>query len=155
SGSSSEASRQAPIHWSSRPVEQPESRPPGRARPATAASPMEKVIAISERSFFITCVSSPSTPNHLLEVFGVTGALHRYFRRGRFQLLPVCTREFDRGRSKILFQAMHFRRPGNRHDPGLLVEQPSQGHLGGRRLFLCRELTDQVDQPLVRFAVLF
>src|SRR5215831_10722000 len=122
SGSSSEASRQAPIHWSSRPVEQPKSRRSGRARPATVASPMEKVIAISERSFFMTCVSSPSTPNHLLEVFRVTGALHRYFCRRRFQLLQVFTRESDRGRSKILFQAAELRGPRDRHHPRLLAE---------------------------------
>src|SRR6202049_2858015 len=49
---------------------------------------------------------------------------------------------------------MQLRRTRDRNDPRLLCQQPGKRDLSRRRLFLLRELANQINQPLIRFTVL-
>src|SRR3954462_6411135 len=49
---------------------------------------------------------------------------------------------------------MQLRRARNRHDPGLLCEQPGERELGRRHLLLLRESVEQINQRLIRFTIL-
>src|SRR5437773_11130917 len=62
--------------------------------------------------------------------------------------------EFNSRRSKILFKARQLRCARNRHDPRLLREQPGECDLGRRYSPLRCERTHQINQSLVRFAIL-
>src|SRR6202142_1239818 len=48
---------------------------------------------------------------------------------------------------------MRFRRTRDRNDPRLLCKRPGKRDQSGRRLFLLRELANQINQRLIRFAV--
>jgi hypothetical protein len=50
---------------------------------------------------------------------------------------------------------MKLRCARNRHNPGLLGQQPCQSDLRRRRLFLLRESANQVNDCLIRSAILF
>ncbi len=52
----------------------------------------------------------------------------------------------------ILLEALEPRRPGNRHDPGFLSQEPRQRKLGGRDAFPCGEGNDGGSKPLVGLA---
>src|SRR5712692_4227965 len=71
--------------------------------------------------------------DHPLCGLGVPGPLHRDLGRGAFDVAEIALGELDGGRRDVLLQAMPLRRPGNRHDPGLLGQQPGERDLGGRR----------------------
>src|SRR5664279_2748417 len=49
---------------------------------------------------------------------------------------------------------MQLRRTRDRNDPRLLCKQPGKRDLSRRRLFLLRELANQINQRLIRFTVL-
>ena len=72
--------------------------------------------------------------------------------------LPISRRssggKFDCNGSDVLFQSMQLRRARDRNDPRLLGQQPGERDLGRRRLLLFRELANQINQRLIRFAVL-
>ncbi len=72
--------------------------------------------------------------DHSLRALRVASPLHRDLRRGAVNVVQVCLAELNGRRREILLQAMQFRRPWNRHDPGLLGKQPGECDLGGRRL---------------------
>ena len=57
-------------------------------------------------------------------------------------------------RSEIFLQPVQLGRTRNWNDPRLLGKQPGESDLGRRRLFLLRELANQLDQRLIRFAIL-
>lgn len=46
----------------------------------------------------------------------------------------------------VLFQAVQFRGPGNRNDPGLLCQQPCQCNLSRGRSFASGDLPEEVDE---------
>src|SRR5260370_22597146 len=60
--------------------------------------------------------------------------------------------EFDRSRSRVLFQAMKLRRPGDWNDPRLLRKEPSEGYLSRCRLLPFCDLAKQINQRLIRFS---
>jgi hypothetical protein len=82
-------------------------------------------------------------------------SLHRDLRSRVFDIVEIALGEFDGGRSNVLLQAMQLRGARNWDDPGLLPEDPRQCDLGRRCLFPLSNLTDQVDQGLVRPAGLW
>ena len=53
------------------------------------------------------------------------------------------------GRAEIFLEAMQLCGSGDRHDPGLLCQQPGQGDLCRRRLFPGRDLPKQLDAGLI------
>src|SRR5207248_6286298 len=55
----------------------------------------------------------------------------------------------DGGRRDVLPQAVQLRGAGNRHDPGLLGEEPGERDLGGRRILALRDAAEQVYQHLI------
>ena len=60
----------------------------------------------------------------------------------------------NRGRAEILFEAVALRRPWDRHDPGLLRQQPGERDLRRRRLLPLGELLQPLDERQVRLPVL-
>src|SRR5579863_10641414 len=56
--------------------------------------------------------------------------------------------------AEILSQSMKFRRPRNRRHPRFLRQNPSERNLRRRRFFLFREFRNQINDSLIRFAVL-
>ena len=57
--------------------------------------------------------------------------------------------ELDRGGVDILLQPVELGRARDRHDPGLLREQPGERDLRRRRALALRDRADQIDQRLV------
>ena len=55
-------------------------------------------------------------------------------------------------RAKIFFKTVQLCGSRNRHDPGLLRQQPSERNLRLRCFFLFRDSSQRIDQCLVRFA---
>src|SRR5882762_6805246 len=76
---------------------------------------------------------------------GSPGALHLDFRCLRIDLAELLAREFDFCCAQVLFQAMHLPRAGDRDDPGLLREQPSERDLRTRRIPSCRDVAEQIE----------
>src|SRR5438876_10739474 len=62
--------------------------------------------------------------------------------------------EFSSRRSKILFKARQLRCARDRNDPRLLRKQPGECDLGRSYFPLRCERTHQINQSLVRFAIL-
>jgi hypothetical protein len=80
--------------------------------------------------------------------------LHRDPGSRAIDLAEVNRRQFDVNRPEVLFEAMRLRRAWDGDDPWLLGQQPRERDLSGRRLLPCRYPRQQIDQGLVRSAVL-
>src|SRR6185312_758772 len=91
-----------------------------------------------------------STVDHSLRAFRVPSPLHRDLGRGAFDIAEIALGELDGNRRDILLQTMQLRGAGDRHDPGLLCEEPGERDLGGRRVLALSDAPEQIDQPLVR-----
>ncbi len=81
----------------------------------------------------------------------IAAALDRDFRRRR-RSRQVGAGQLQRRRADVLLQPRQLGGAGDRHDPGLLRQQPGQRDLGGRRAFLPRDGGQQVDHGLVGLA---
>ncbi len=57
--------------------------------------------------------------------------------------------QFDGCRGEVLLQAVQFARAGDRHDPGLLREQPGQSDLCRAGLLAGGDARQQIEQRLV------
>ena len=57
--------------------------------------------------------------------------------------------QLDIGRAEILLEPVQFGGAGDRHDPGLLREEPREGDLRGRRLLLAGDAFKQINQRLI------
>jgi hypothetical protein len=99
---------------------------------------------------FLMAVSSKA--GHSLQMFGVASPLHRDLRGGAFDLAQIVAGERDGRRADVLIKTMELRRAGDRRDPRLLREEPGERDLGGRRLFLRRDVGEEIDQRPVRLA---
>src|SRR5436305_5293967 len=91
-----------------------------------------------------------SAVDHPLRALRVPVPLHRDLGRGAFDVAEIALGELDGGRRDVLLQAMQLRGAGDRHDPGLLGEEPGERDLGGRRALALRDAPEQVDQRPVR-----
>src|ERR1700675_1890165 len=96
--------------------------------------------------------SSRSATGHLLQSFWVPGPFYLDRGRGAIDFTEIVGREFDRNRSKVFFQAMQLRRPGNWNDPRPLRKQPSDGNLSRCRLLPFCDVDKQINQGLIRFS---
>ena len=97
-------------------------------------------------------MSSPLPSRSSGEVRGVALALH-LDRGERLLDAPQIVRgELDRSSADVLLQAVQLRRPGDRHDPGLLRQQPGERDLRRRRALPLGDRPSQIDQRLVRLA---
>ena len=88
-----------------------------------------------------TCSSKSSISEHerleprpLLELLRVPGALHVDLRCSFVDGAEVVLRELDVNGAEVLLEAVQLGRPRDRHDPGLLREQPRERDLRGRRV---------------------
>ena len=80
--------------------------------------------------------------------------MHLDFCGGAFDLAQIVGCQFDIHRPDIFVQAIELRRARDGHDPRLLGQQPGERDLGrGRPLLFC-DLAQQIDQGLIRFAIL-
>src|ERR1700733_2211749 len=75
--------------------------------------------------------------------------------RGFFEGMYVFCSKFDSRTSKILFKSRKLRGAWNRNDPWCLGQQPCEGDLSGSSLLLFCKLRDDIDESLVRFAIVF
>src|ERR1700722_14987304 len=98
--------------------------------------------------------STASAVHQLLQFLGIASTFNRDLGDCGFQLPEIFAREFDGDGSDVLFESVQLRRTRNWNDPRLLCKQPCQRDLSGRRLFLLRELADQINQSLIQFTVL-
>jgi len=73
-----------------------------------------------------------SAVDQSLEVLGVAGSLDLDPVGGALDLAEVVGGQRDGGCSEVLFQAFYSTGARDRHDPGLLGEQPGQRDLGRR-----------------------
>ena len=94
------------------------------------------------------------TINHLLRTIGITSTLHRDRRGSLVEAIEIVWCEFHCSCAKVLFQAVQLRGAGNRHDPRPLRQNPRERDLGRSRILLLSKTPDQVDQRLVRLAIL-
>src|SRR5438094_3105419 len=74
--------------------------------------------------------------------------------RSHFKGMNIVWVELNSRRSKILFKARQLRCARDRNNPRLLRKQPGECDLGGRYLPSRCERTHQINQGLVRFAIL-
>jgi hypothetical protein len=72
---------------------------------------------------------SPS--HHPLSCFGVPCPMNLDLRDGLFDLAKVVRRKLDAHRAEVLREPMALRRSGDRHDPGLLRQQPREAICAG------------------------
>src|SRR5579862_1990026 len=79
-------------------------------------------------------------------------ALYRDLAERRVDLAEILGGERDRRRAVVLVEAMELGGAGDRHDPRLLRQQPSERDLRRRHHLLCRDFAQPVDQPLVGLA---
>ena len=74
---------------------------------------------------------APRATGWSLEVFGIAGSLDGDLGGGVLDLAEIVGGECDVGGADVLLQALKPPGAGDRHDPGLLGEQPGEGDLGG------------------------
>ena len=91
--------------------------------------------------------------NHLLRTLGIAGTLHRDRRGSLVEAIQIVWCEFHCGCAKVLFQAVQLRGAGNRHDPGLLRQNPRERDLSRSRILLLGKTADQIYERLVRLAI--
>src|SRR6516162_9764041 len=87
-------------------------------------------------------------------MFRVPSPLHRDLGSRAIDLAEVNGRQFDVNRPEVLFEAMRLRRAWDGDDPWLLGQQPRERDLSGRRLLPGRYPRQEIDQGLVRSAIL-
>src|SRR5271166_2855625 len=85
----------------------------------------------------------------VLLVSGSPGPLHVESCSGGIDLAHVLRSELDRRRGEVFVQPLHPARAGDRHDPGLLSQEPSDRDLSRRRIFLSGDALQQIDDGLV------
>ena len=85
------------------------------------------------------------------EVRRVTIPLHGDLGEGAVDLAEIVGGQFDRRRAEVLFEPMQLRGSGDRNDPRLLRQQPSERDLSRGRLLSRRDFAKQIDESLVRF----
>src|SRR4051794_15788690 len=90
-----------------------------------------------------------------LQVGRIAVALHRDVGQGGFDLAQIVRTQLDGCPANILLETVQLGGAGDRHDPGLLSEQPGERYLCRRRVLARRDLAQHVDQALVGLAVLF
>src|SRR6185369_15990632 len=88
----------------------------------------------------------------LLQFLGVAGALYLDLRGRLVDGAKVLGRELEARRAEVLLEPVEPGRPGDRHDPGLLREEPRERDLRGSRLLPRRDLAEERHQRLVRLA---
>ncbi len=79
-----------------------------------------------------------------------TFALHWNLGCSTRQFHELFGAQVDLDGAEILLETMRLGGSGNRHDPGLLRQQPGQRDLGRRGGLACRESLDQFDQRQIR-----
>ena len=77
----------------------------------------------------ITDERLPLAIDQLLYVLRVTLAFYRNLCRCMINLPQIVCRELNVGGAQVFFEPLHLCRPGDRHDPRLLRQQPPQGNL--------------------------
>src|SRR4051794_23023323 len=95
----------------------------------------------SRQRMLLSCTCAPCSPvvrsdlpiDQSLRGFGIASALDGDPGRGLFDIAKVRIAKLDRSRAEVLFEPVQFRGPWNRHDPGLLREQPGECDLGRSR----------------------
>ena len=78
--------------------------------------------------------------------------LHLDVGEGPLDLAHIVSSQFEGGSAEILLQAVHLGGARDRHDPGLLRQQPPQRDLGRGRPLGRRDRPEQIDERLVRLA---
>src|SRR6188472_702100 len=94
------------------------------------------------------------SPDHFEELFRVACAMKLDLRRRAIDLSKVLGAQVNVYGLQVLVQAMRLRRPRDRHDPGLLREQPGQRELRRGRAFPLREGLQPVHEGQIGLAVL-
>ncbi len=76
-------------------------------------------------------------------------------RRSLFEGVYVFCSKSDSRASEVFFQPQQLGRAWNWNNPWRLGKQPREGDLSGCSLLLFRELGDDIDESLIRFAIVF
>src|SRR5262245_27067556 len=127
---------------------------------STPGSRLERPTGTARRSRTIRAASGmrrPTAwlpPDQLLQVFRVAGPMDLDPGRRAIDFQQVVAGELNGGGAEILVKAIALRRSRNRHDPGLLRQQPGQRQLRRRRLFAFGERLQPADKGEVRLPVL-
>src|SRR5205823_5703994 len=82
----------------------------------------------------------------------VTVAFDGDLRGSRIDVPDIVGCKLDRGRADVLLEAAEPGGAGDRDDPRLLHQKPSQCDLRRRGAFLCADLFQQIDHRTVRLA---
>src|SRR5207237_1183906 len=77
--------------------------------------------------------------------FRKPGSLHSDPRGGIVDFAHIGLGQLDRGRSEVLFETLELARAWDRHDPGLLGEQPGERNLRGCGLLARGDAGQEVD----------
>ncbi len=96
-------------------------------------------------------VCGRSAPGGGHQMLGIALALDLNLGRGTLDFGEVLRCQLDVRRAEVFLQPMQLGSAGNRHDPRLLREQPSERDLRRRRLLLCCDALEQIDEGLVLF----
>ena len=92
--------------------------------------------------------------DQFLQVLRVSRSLHRNLRSGTVDLAEIVGCQLNGRGADVFFQPVQLRCAGDGNDPRLLREQPGERDLRRRRFLLFGDLAEQIDQGLIRFAVL-
>ena len=87
-----------------------------------------------------------------LQVRRVTISLHLDLGERIGDALQVLSRELNLRRAKVLFEPVELGRTGNGNNPRLLRKEPRQRDLRTRHFPRFRNLAQQINQLLIRFA---
>jgi hypothetical protein len=93
-----------------------------------------------------------SAAHHLLQLFGVSRALHGDFGGRGLDVAEIIGRKLDGCRFDVFLEPVKFRGAGDRNDPRLLGDEPRKRDLGRCRLLAPADAAEQVDQRLIGFA---
>src|SRR5271166_1666050 len=93
-----------------------------------------------------------SAPDKALQMLRIARPLHRDFGDGALDLMQILRGQLDCDGRDVLLEARKLRRAGNRRDPRLLGEKPSERDLRRSRLLAKRDLTETIDEGAVRLA---
>src|SRR5215217_3517978 len=86
---------------------------------------------------------------HPLGGLAVAAALHLDLGRSVFDLGELVGGQLDVNGTDVFLQPVQLSRPGNRHDPRLLGQQPCQSDLAWSSTFALRDAAEKVDDGLI------
>jgi hypothetical protein len=96
--------------------------------------------------------SGHSTTDVLLQVRRITSTLNRDLGYRIIDVAKIAAAQLQASSTDVLLQPVQLRRSRNRNDPPLLSQQPGECDLSGRRLLATGNLSEQVDESLIRLA---